>query len=127
MTAHGAGTGVGTREARRSGVKEDWHALADALAQSRRVLVFDNRGMGESDTPKDPYHMEQFVNDTLQLAAHVGFTTFDLMGISMGGMISQQVALSAPPGKIRRLILGCTYHGGMRPVRELSRDGQHGR
>ena len=96
----------------RSGVKEDWHGLAERLAATRPVLIFDNRGMGESDIPEGPYTMEQFARDTLGLAAHVGFKTFNLMGISMGGMISQHVAIAAPPGVVRRLILGCTHHGG---------------
>ena len=99
--------------ARRSGVKEDWHALATRLAEMRPVLVFDNRGMGESDVPNGAYTMDQLASDTLQLASHVGFKAFYLMGISMGGMISQHVAVIAPKGVVRRVILGCTSHGGV--------------
>ena len=111
-------------------MKEDWHGLAERLAATRPVLIFDNRGMGESDIPEGPYTMEQFARDTLGLAAHVGFTTFNLMGISMGGMISQHVAIAAPPGVVRRLILGCTHHGGAwvrARISGLGRDEGRGR
>jgi len=95
-------------------VKEDWRALAPRLAAHRPVLVFDNRGMGESDVPPGPYTMAQLADDTLGLTQHVfgAAAAVALVGISMGGMIAQHVVLRAPAGTVRRVVLGCTSHGG---------------
>ena len=71
-----------------SGVKEDWAPLAEALAKNRPVLVFDNRGIGESEIPEGPYTIQEMAEDTLALIQHLGWSTVQLMGISMGGMIA---------------------------------------
>jgi pimeloyl-ACP methyl ester carboxylesterase len=93
-------------------VKEDWHSLVPRLAAVRPVLVFDNRGIGGSDVPTAACTLADMADDTLALARHVGWPSYAVLGISMGGMIAQEVALRAPPGVVRRLILGCTTHGG---------------
>lgn len=95
-----------------TGVKEDWGRLADDLAADRPVLIFDNRGIGESSVPDGPYSVEQLAADTLALAGHVGWQRFHVLGVSMGGMIAQALAL-AHPLRIERLVLGCTQHGGV--------------
>lgn len=92
-------------------VKEDWADLADQLAEDRPVLVYDNRGMGESSVPDGPYTIEQLARDGLRMLDHVGWSRAHVMGISMGGMIAQELALLAP-GRIDKLVLGCTGHGG---------------
>lgn len=94
-----------------TGVKEDWGVMAERVAKHRPVLVFDNRGMGQSSVPDGPYDMDMLAHDTLRLLDHVGWPRAHLAGISMGGMIAQLLALRAP-NRIERLILGCTSHGG---------------
>jgi pimeloyl-ACP methyl ester carboxylesterase len=81
------------------------------LATDRPVVVFDNRGMGESDVPEGPYSIEQLADDAFAVADAVGWRRFHLLGISMGGMIAQTMALMAGD-RIERLVLGCTSHGG---------------
>ncbi len=93
------------------GVKEDWRHLAPALAADRPVLVQDNRGMGESDVPEGPYSMEMLALDALAVMEAAGWSGAHLLGASMGGMIAQTMALTAPD-RFRRLVLGCTSHGG---------------
>ncbi|HYW93769.1 MAG TPA: alpha/beta hydrolase [Gammaproteobacteria bacterium] len=93
------------------GVKEDWRHLAPALAQDRPVLIQDNRGMGESDVPEGPYDMEMLARDVYALMDAAGWQRAHLMGISMGGMIAQTMAV-LEPGRCERLVLGCTSHGG---------------
>ena len=103
------GRGLGTV---RSGVKEDWRGLAHRLAARREVVVFDNRGLGESDDVDDAYDMASLADDVLALADHLAWRTFALLGISFGGMIAQHAAIRATPGRVRRLVLGCTSFGG---------------
>jgi len=93
------------------GVKEDWRHLAPALAADRPVLVLDNRGIGESDVPEGPYTMSMMAEDTLAVMTEAGFGESDLLGISMGGMIAQQMALAAGE-RFGAIVLGCTMHGG---------------
>jgi pimeloyl-ACP methyl ester carboxylesterase len=94
-----------------SGVKEDWHDLPEWLAQDRPVAVFDNRGIGDSDVPDGPYTMEQLAGDALALLDTLGWKQAHVMGISMGGMIAQTLALAVPE-RVDRLVLGCTSDTG---------------
>lgn len=80
-------------------------ALVDA---GYRVLRFDNRGIGQSDKPAGPYSARMLADDAKALIDQLGISNFHLMGVSMGGMISQEYAL-AYPGDVKSLTLACTY------------------
>lgn len=80
-------------------------ALLDA---GYRVLRFDNRGIGKSDKPRGPYSSRLLADDAKALVDHLGIRGFHLMGVSMGGMISQEYAL-AYGGDLKSLTLACTY------------------
>lgn len=90
-----------------SGVKEGWRELSASLAAHRTVAVFDNRGVGGSATPPGPYPLDRMAQDVVELAEHLGWPRYHVMGISMGGMIAQHVALLAPQ-RVAGLVLGCT-------------------
>lgn len=95
-------------------VKEDWAGLDRILCKRIRapVVIFDNRGIGESDVPGTPYSVAQFAEDVLTVVdAALGNVNFDLLGISMGGCVVQLAALSGNP-RVRRIVLGCTTPGG---------------
>ncbi|HEX4975402.1 MAG TPA: alpha/beta hydrolase [Pseudomonadales bacterium] len=94
-----------------SGVKEDWQPLSTNLATRRRIVVIDNRGIGESDVAPGPYTPLMQANDVLAVVNTLGLTQFDLLGHSMGGMIAQTFALNYPQ-RVRKLILASTSHGG---------------
>jgi pimeloyl-ACP methyl ester carboxylesterase len=122
-----------------SNVKEDGLRLFDVLCRHRLVLIFDNRGIGESDIPRPNPHpstlrgsdketaffsatvsaakavaactIEDLAKDVLCLAAHVGWERFHLMGHSMGGMISLCTA-SLAPSKVASLGLLASTPGG---------------
>lgn len=78
--------------------------LLPRLAESFRVLTFDNRGAGRSDKPAAPYSIEQMAEDTVQLVDAVGIERAALVGISMGGSIALALAL-ARPERVSALLL----------------------
>jgi 3-oxoadipate enol-lactonase len=88
---------------------ETWfEQVPDLLAAGYRVLRFDNRGIGKSGRPKGPYTTAQMAADAKALVDHLAVKEFHLVGVSMGGMISQEYAL-AYGGDLRSLALCCTY------------------
>lgn len=82
--------------------------VPDLTAAGYRVLSFDNRGIGKSDRPAGPYSSRMLADDAKKLVDHLGLKGFHLMGVSMGGMISQEYAL-AYPGDLKSVTLACTY------------------
>lgn len=89
-----------------------WRFVRPGLAGDRLVLTFDNRGAGDSDKPAGPYTMDALAHDVLTLADRQGFARFHLVGVSMGGMIAQHVALVAR-ARLASLTLIATHAGGM--------------
>jgi len=80
----------------------------DLLSAGYRVLRFDNRGVGQSSKPAGPYSSTMLADDAKALADSLGLTGFHLMGVSMGGMIAQEYALSYPQD-LRSVTFACTY------------------
>ena len=80
----------------------------DFLAAGYRVLRFDNRGIGASSKPAGPYSSRMLADDAKGLVDSLGLADFHLMGVSMGGMIAQEYALSHP-GDLRSVTFACTY------------------
>jgi pimeloyl-ACP methyl ester carboxylesterase len=82
-----------------------------SLEQSFECIVFDNRGMGLSGAARMPFTTADLAGDTVALLDALEIESAHLVGISMGGMIAQELAL-AHPQRIRSLTLGATYCGG---------------
>lgn len=85
-----------------------WSAAGGRLASSYRVLFADPRGSGESDTPDIPYTGELVAADMLAVLDDAGAESAHVVGMSMGGMIAQHLAL-AHPERVRSLTLVSTY------------------
>ena len=82
-------------------------SITSALAQRRRVIVFDNRGAGRTDQPDRPYSIQQMAHDTAGLMDALSIERADILGISMGGRIALELALGHP-SRVRRLVLVST-------------------
>jgi pimeloyl-ACP methyl ester carboxylesterase len=83
---------------------DNWDpALIDALATARRVITFDNAGVGGS-TGTTPSTVEQMAHDAIAFIAAMNLGQADLLGFSIGSFVAQQIALTRP-GIVRRLVL----------------------
>jgi 3-oxoadipate enol-lactonase len=88
---------------------ESWTMqVAPLVASGLRVITFDNRGVGRSSLPPGPYSSREMAADTKALADALGLTAFHLVGVSMGGLIAQEYALSYP-ADLRSVVLANTY------------------
>jgi 3-oxoadipate enol-lactonase len=84
-----------------------WGLQLPAFAQRHRVIAFDNRGAGQTDAPDHPYTVRMMAEDTAGLMDKLGIGRAHVVGVSMGGMIAQELALNHPQ-RVQSLHLGCT-------------------
>lgn len=90
---------------------DNWDpALVDALADSRRVVTFDNVGVGGT-TGATPNSIQDMAQGALSFLTAMGLDQVDLLGFSLGSFVAQEIAL-ARPGIIRRLILASSAPRG---------------
>lgn len=95
-----------------AGQASSWgRPIVKELSKSFTTIRFSNRGTGLSDKPETPTTIPQMAEDALNLLDALGYDRVSLFGISMGGMISQELVL-AHPERVSRLVLGCTTPGG---------------
>jgi pimeloyl-ACP methyl ester carboxylesterase len=87
-----------------------WFPQFGVLSQRYDVTSYDNRGCGETRA-QQPWTVPDMAADAVAIADAMGYDTFHLVGISMGGMIAQEVALSRPE-RLRSLTLISTTPGG---------------
>jgi 3-oxoadipate enol-lactonase len=73
-----------------------------------RVITFENRGSGKSDKPKGPYSIQIMAADTLALMDFLDIQKTHILGVSLGGLIAQEIAINNPE-RVSRLIIGTSY------------------
>ena len=87
-----------------------WMPVLPMLSRFK-CIYFDNRGTGNSEKPAGPYTVPDMADDAAGLLDALGIESAMVYGISMGGMIAQELALRHP-GKVSKMVLGCTTTGG---------------
>lgn len=75
------------------------------------VAAFDQRGLGRSSKPDVPSTMADYGDDAANLLDHLGWRGVGVVGVSFGGMVAQELAISRPD-LVSRLVLCCTSSGG---------------
>lgn len=95
-----------------SGTKHHWgEPLLEELRRDFDTIAYDHRDAGDSTKTGQPFTIAQLAEDAALLLQALELDSAHVMGISMGGMVAQELAL-AHPERIRSLTLGCTYCGG---------------
>jgi pimeloyl-ACP methyl ester carboxylesterase len=94
-----------------------------SFAEDCDVVAHDQRGLGCSAIPPGPYSMADYAADAAALLDHLGWTTCRVIGVSFGGMVAQEFAVTWPH-RVERLALVCTSAGGVGgasyPLHELA-------
>ena len=85
-----------------------WAFQLPEFARHYRAIAFDNRGVGRSSKPAGPYSIHQMADDAKGLLDVLGVPRAHVLGVSMGGMIAQELALRHPE-RVSALVLACTY------------------
>lgn len=93
---------------------DQWDRQMTALSGERRVIRFDQRGVGDSEGPAEGYTIEQMATDTVALVEARAATPCVLFGNSLGGSIALEAALQSPE-RVRALILAATSAGPAGP------------
>lgn len=101
-------------------VLDDWDPrVIDGIAAQRRVIAFDNRGVGASGGSVPPT-IEEMGRDAIAFIRALGLKKVDLLGFSLGGGVAQMVALQAPD-LVRRMILAGTGPRGGGGIERITR------
>jgi pimeloyl-ACP methyl ester carboxylesterase len=89
------------------GGHEGWFFQARVFKKVFKVIIFDNRGIARTDRSPEPYTIETMADDTIGLMDHLGIEKAHILGMSLGGVVAQEMAIKYP-ARVKKLILVCT-------------------
>jgi 3-oxoadipate enol-lactonase len=84
-----------------------WEPILAPLQRRFRLILIDNRGSGDSDPSPQPFQVAQMAKDVIAVLDHAGIATAHMLGISLGGMIAQELA-AEHPDRVDALVLAAT-------------------
>jgi pimeloyl-ACP methyl ester carboxylesterase len=97
-----------------------WYFQVRVFKKHYSVIIFDNRGIGKSDKATEPYTIRTMASDTLGLMDYLGVARAHVLGMSLGSLVAQEIAIEHPE-RVDKLILACASIG------ETQEDDMHER
>lgn len=88
-----------------------WFEQVPTLSETYRLVLFDNRDVGQTEKVNDEYSILDMAQDTRSLLDHLNIENAHILGLSMGGYIAQEFAINWPQ-RVNKLILISTHYGG---------------
>ena len=101
-----------------------WEKHVAHWESSFRCILYDNRGIGQTDKPAGPYTSAQLADDAAGLLEALNISSARVAGVSMGGIIAQQLALRHPE-RVRSMVLMCPWARCDRPARATFQHMMH--
>jgi pimeloyl-ACP methyl ester carboxylesterase len=99
-----------------------WEFQIPVLAEKYRTIAFDNRGAGRSAKPRGPYTIQMLADDAVAILDALHVERAHVLGISMGGMIAQDLVLRYPQ-RVGALVLACTFARPDEATKKMSAEG----
>jgi 3-oxoadipate enol-lactonase len=93
------------------GTHTAWFLQVPAFRKHFRVIAYDARGLGLSRDSGEPYTMRTLADDAAAILDHLAIERSHVLGLSLGGMVAQELAITYP-GRVRKLVLAATTPGG---------------
>lgn len=87
-----------------------WFFQTRAFKKHYKVIIFDNRGIGKSAKATEPYTVSTMAADALGLMDHLGIDKAHVLGMSLGSLVAQEIAIEHPE-RVSKLILACASIG----------------
>jgi len=93
-----------------AGNHQAWFFQTPVFKKYYKVIIFDNRGIGRTDKSSEPYTIETMAEDVIGLMDYLNIDKAHVLGLSLGGMVAQEIAISYPE-RVSKLVLGSTFAG----------------
>lgn len=100
-----------------------WRLQVEGLSPTHRVAWFDNRGMGDSGPITDRLSTRTMAEDSVAVLDSLGWERAHVVGISMGGMVAQELALGWPGRVLSTTLIATHAGGGLGPTLPTPRGG----